>query len=72
LDNLGISFVIQDNHGFSPAGWAAEFGRVAILQWFWTRGALALDPAVGWTPGKMDPIILIVAAERGHLEVLHF
>jgi hypothetical protein len=71
LDNLGVDFQLSQPGGGSPALFACEFGRVDIVFWLWTRGAILADPIVGWRelPGQ-DPDVICFAALHGHSQVL--
>jgi hypothetical protein len=66
LDNLGVVWTHASRDG-TPAELAARFGRLPVLQWLWTKGALLADPVVGWVDdrGFDDPRILRWAAEGG-------
>jgi hypothetical protein len=82
LDNLGQDWTIRDKAGISPAEHAAEYGRLDVLQWLWTKGALLAEPRVGWSDRVpdwrgpewelADPSIIVAAARGGHVAVIAF
>jgi hypothetical protein len=70
LDNIGLDFATMSRMG-SPARFASEFGRDGQVFWLWTRGALLLEPQVGWSSKKGgDPDVLCAAALHGHSQVV--
>jgi hypothetical protein len=70
LDNLGVRWTIRSWDG-TPAEMGARFGRLPVLQWLWTKGAL-LGEGVGWRRGdeRDEAQILRWAAEGGHGDVI--
>jgi hypothetical protein len=48
LVNLGVKFHERDRNKFWPAEYAAWSGRLDILLWMWTRGALNRDGKIGF------------------------
>lgn len=73
LDSLSVNWVIVSKDG-TPAEMAASFGRLPVLQWLWTKGALLAKPVVGWRDDRLvgDASILRCAAEGGHSPVIEF
>jgi ankyrin repeat protein len=84
LDNLGVDWI---GVRFHPAEFAAQFGRLDVLQWLWTKGALLANPRAGWesditlarAPAFGLPTsfyrvasVLGVAAFSGHADVIAF
>ena len=72
LDNYGVDFETLDHGHRLPAEYAAEFGRLDVLQWLWMRGSLNAMAAVWQKRGAEEPAILRLVAERGHADVLKF
>jgi hypothetical protein len=64
LDNLGVDWTADSGVG-TPAGVAARFGRLGVLQWLGMKGALQGEHQVGWSnkgwggADGTDPLILM-------------
>jgi hypothetical protein len=72
-DNLGGDWLQKDKDGRVPARFAALFGRLDVLQWFWIRGQLGdLEPTRDRWGDWRDCGLLEDAAAGGHTLVLEF
>ena len=70
LDLYGVDFEAVDWEGRSPAEYAAEMGRLDLLQWLWTRWSLNAMSETWQEAGATEPMILRRVAEFGHADVM--
>jgi hypothetical protein len=72
VDHYRVDFETRDADGRMPAEYAAEYGRLDLLQWLWIRGGLNAMAEYWKQPGAEEPDVLVYAAERGQADVLKF
>jgi hypothetical protein len=53
LDNLGVDWKGMSRDG-TPAELAARFGHLPVIQWLWIKGAVMVNPAVGWMDDHLE------------------
>lgn len=69
--NLDADLKIRDSLAFTPLHYAAEFGHLEIIQYFWMSGLSVDDKAMAFSSqSAITPLHL--AAGNGNLDVIQF